>query len=249
MNRLMRSLTVALLALITYVEPPLSTGASDPLSDIDRLFNYGADPTSEKQALEIVERALKDKPNDYDLLWRAARSYYYTADGVAARDKLQYYNRGIAVGSRAVDQKRDGVEGHFWLAANYGGYCREKSGLPPLGTVKKVREGMETVLRLNDRYEEGSAYVALGEIDRQLPRLLGGDDKRAVARLEQGLKIAPQSLEMKLALAEAYLDSNRKTDARRQLEELMKLPLSPVRTNESRRAQEKARNLLTKLGG
>jgi Tfp pilus assembly protein PilF len=89
----------------------------------------------------------------------------------------------------------------------------------------------------------------LGEIDRQLPRLLGGDDKRAVARLEQGLKIAPQSLEMKLALAEAYLDSNRKTDARRQLEELMNLPLSTARTNESRRAQEKARNLLTKLGG
>jgi len=221
--------------------------APDPISDIDRLFSYGADPSSEKQALEIVERALKTQPNDYELLWRAARSYYYTADGVADRDKLQYYNRGIAVGGRAVDQKKDSVEGHFWLAANYGGYCRVSGGIP-LKTVKKVREGMEMVLRLNDRYEEGSAYVALGEIDRQLPRLFGGDDKRAVARLEQGLKIVPENLEMKLALAEAYMDTNRKTDARRQLEELMKMPLSPARTNESRRAQEKARSLLTKLG-
>ena len=221
--------------------------APDPISDIDRLFSYGADPSSEKQALEIAERALKTQPNDYELLWRAARSYYYTADGVADRDKLQYYNRGIAVGGRAVDQKKDSVEGHFWLAANYGGYCRVSGGIP-LKTVKKVREGMEMVLRLNDRYEEGSAYVALGEIDRQLPRLFGGDDKRAVARLEQGLKIVPENLEMKLALAEAYMDTNRKTDARRQLEELMKMPLSPARTNESRRAQEKARSLLTKLG-
>jgi tetratricopeptide (TPR) repeat protein len=242
------NLTLIVSALLT-VSPALSASPPDPVPEIDRLFSYGADPGSEKQALEIAERALKGKPNDYELLWRAARSYYYTADGVAARDRLPYYNRGIAVGSRAVDQKTGGVEGHFWLAANYGGYCREKSGLPPLGTVKKVREGMETVLRLNDRYEEGSAYVALGEIDRQLPKLFGGDDKRAVARLEQGLKIAPQNLEMKLALAEAYLDSNRKTDARRQLEEMMKLPLSPARTNESRRAQEKARSLLTKLGG
>jgi hypothetical protein len=223
--------------------------APDPISEIDRLFSYGADPASEKQALEVVEQALKDKPNDYDLLWRAARSYYYTADGVPARDRLQYYNRGIAVGSRAVDLKTDGVQGHFWLAANYGGYCRDKGGLAAFKTVKKVRDGMETVLRLNDRYEEGAAYVALGEIDRQLPKLFGGDDKRAVARLEQGLKLVPQNLEMKLALAEAYLDTNRKTDARRQLEELVRMPLSPARTNESRRAQEKARSLLAKLGG
>jgi Tfp pilus assembly protein PilF len=236
------------LTVLAITLPSASATAPDPTSDIDRLFNYGADPGNEKQALEIVERALKDKPNDYDLLWRAARSYYYTADGVAARDRLQYYNRGIAVGSRAVEQKTDGDQGHFWLAANYGGYCREK-GLPAFKTVKKVRDGMETVLRLNDRYEEGSAYVALGEIDRQLPKLFGGDDKRAVARLEEGLKIVPQNLEMKLALAEAYLDSNRKTEARRQLEELVRMPVSPARTNESRRAQERARNLLAKLGG
>ena len=240
------TLIVTILAIAL---PSANATAPDPISDIDRLFNYGADPGSEKQALEIVERALKDKPDDYDLLWRAARSYYYTADGAAARDRLQYYNRGIAVGSRAVDLRTDGVQGHFWLAANYGGYCREKGGLPAFKTVKKVRDGMEAVLRLNDRYEEGSAYVALGEIDRQLPKLFGGDDKRAVTRLEQGLKIVPQNLEMKLALAEAYLDTNRKTDARRQLEELVRMPLSPARTNESRRAQEKARSLLAKLGG
>src|SRR5262245_8276908 len=117
-----------------------AAAAPDPISEIDRLFSYGADPASEKQALDIVERALKALPNDYELLWRAARSYYYTADGMADRDKVQYYNRGIAAGSRAVDQKANGVEGHFWLAANYGGYCRVSGGLIPLKTVKKVRE-------------------------------------------------------------------------------------------------------------
>ena len=141
----------------------------------------------------------------------------------------------------------DGIEGHFRLGANYGGYCREKGGITAFRNVNKVRIEMEFVLRVNPAFEEGTAYMALGEIDRQLPKLFGGNLNRATSYLEQGLKAVPASIEIKYALAEAYLDAHLNDLARLELQDALKLPLSTTRTNESRRAQEKARKLLEKL--
>ena len=44
---------------------------------------------------------------------------------------------------------------------------QEKCGLTAVRNIKHVRSGMETVLRLTAAYEEGSAYTALGGIDRK----------------------------------------------------------------------------------
>jgi tetratricopeptide (TPR) repeat protein len=106
---------------------------------------------------------------------------------------------------------------------------------------------METVLKLNDRYNDGGAYLALGEMDRQLPRIVGGNLNRAIARLEQGIKIAPNNLEMKLALAEAYKESGRKEDARRQLQEITNRSVTPSAAQAERHIREKAQRLLAKL--
>ena len=243
----MRLLSLLLVVFVTnsFTQAPLDI--SKTITEADRLFAYGSDHGKERQALELLQRALKDAPNDYQLLWRVARSYYYTGVGVEAKSRVSYYERGIDTGSLAVDLSPNGVEGHFWLAANYGGYCREKGGIPAFRTVKKVRAGMEVVLRLNDGYEDGSAYTALGEIDRQLPGLFGGNLKRSISTLEQGLKIAPNNHELKTALAEAYMEANRKPEARRQLEELLQLPLNTPRAEVNRQAQERARQLLNKL--
>jgi Tfp pilus assembly protein PilF len=216
--------------------------SAEAIREADRLFSYGADSAAERQALALLEQALARDAKNYQLLWRTARACYYVGDGAAKKEKLGYFERGIAAGQRAVAEQPNGVEGHFWLGANYGGYSAFKALL----TVKKIRAEMETVLRLNAAYEEGRAYLALGELDRQLPRLLGGNINRAISYLEQGLKLTPQNMEMKLALAEAYFDSGRREDARRQLQEILQMPINPVRAKENRETQEKAKRLLDK---
>jgi tetratricopeptide (TPR) repeat protein len=225
--------------------PATTTPAA--ITEADRLFGYGAHQTNERQALEILERALSSDPADYQLLWRAARSYYYVGESAAGKERVRYFERGIDAGKRATQQYADGVEGHFWLGATWGGYCREKGGVTAFKDVKNVRGEMELVLKLNSAYEEGAAYTALGEIDRQLPRLFGGNVKRAIITLESGMKVAPANIEIKFALAEAYADADRKNDARAQLEESLRLPVSSTRGPESRRAQENARSLLSKM--
>lgn len=212
--------------------------------EADRLFTHGEDSTKDIQSLGIATRALQTDANNYQWLWRAARGHYYAGDAAQGADRLKNYQAGISYGLRATAAEPNAAEGHFWLGANYGGFGEEKGGIKALGPAKKVRAEMETVLKLNDRYAEGGAYLALGELDRQVPRLFGGNLNRAITRLETGVKLVPQNLEMKCSLAEAYRDAGRKDDARRMLNEIIG---GKARKSAERDVQDKARTLLTKL--
>jgi tetratricopeptide (TPR) repeat protein len=223
---------------------PVIPVSANPLQEADNLFSFGEDTERDKQSLGVIERALVGNGNDYQCLWRAARTYFYIGDAMSKAEKLAYFEKGMGFGQRAVAEQPNAVEGHFWLGANYGGYGEEKGAFKALALVKKIRVEMETVLRLNDRYQGGGAYLALGEMDRQLPRLLGGNLSRAIQRLEQGLKVAPDNLEMKLSAGQAYQESGRKEDARRQYQEILQ---KQVKTKADRDVQEKAKQLITKL--
>jgi tetratricopeptide (TPR) repeat protein len=212
--------------------------------EADRLFTYGEDASRDQQAWGVIERALASDGNNYQWLWRAARVRYYLGDAAPKANKLKHFESGIGYGQRAIGLQPNAAEGHFWLGANYGGYSEVKGAFSALATVKKIRAEMETVLRLNAGYEDGRAYLALGELDRQLPRLLGGNLKRAITRLEAGLKLAPHNLEMKYALAQAYQEDGRKEEARRQLNELLQ---AAARNRAERHIQDKARTLLAKV--
>ncbi|MCG3163782.1 MAG: hypothetical protein JMDDDDMK_05233 [Acidobacteria bacterium] len=243
-------LTFTLCFLLTSVfaqsklRPDPAPVSVNPLQEADRLFTFGEDTGRDKQSLGLIERALAGNGRDYQWLWRAARAYYYAGDDAAESEKLSHFEKGISAAQRAVAEQPNAVEGHFWLAANYGGYSEQKGALKALAMVKKIRAEMETVLRLDARYHHGGAYLALGEMDRQLPRIVGGNLTRAIQRLEQGLGVAPDNLEMKLALAQAYQETGRKEDARRHFQEIAQ---KQVKTRADRDVQEKAKRLIGKL--
>ncbi|MGH9836148.1 MAG: TRAP transporter TatT component family protein [Blastocatellia bacterium] len=218
--------------------------SANPFQEADWLFTFGEDAERDKQSLAVIERELASNGNDYQWQWRAARVYYYVGDAAGKTEKLSWFEKGMGIAHRAIAEQPNAVEGHFWLAANYGGYSEQKGAFKALTMVKKIRAEMETVLRLNDHYQDGGAYLALGEMDRQLPRLIGGNLKRAIQRLEQGVNIAPGNLEMKLALAQAYQEAGRKEDARRYYQEIVQ---KQVRTRAERDVQEKAKRLAGKL--
>lgn len=234
------------LFIVVSVLPPCAGAQAatfDQFNEADRLFTDGENLQRDKQALAVIERALVIDGTNYQWLWRAARCYYEVGDNVGKGEKLAYFQKGIDAGQRAIAREPNAVEGHFWLAANYGGYSEEKGVFSALTTVKKIRAEMEAVLRLNDRYHDGGAYLALGEMDRQLPRLAGGNLQRAIARLEQGLRVAPNNLEIKLALAQAYEEAGRRDEARRHAQEITG---RPPQTRNDRNVQEQARRMLGK---
>jgi tetratricopeptide (TPR) repeat protein len=224
----------------------ITSPSTDPLAAADALFSYGEDTERDRQALMVLTRALGTDADNYQVLWRTARACYHLGDEASSGEKQRYFERGIAVGQHAVAQQPAGVEGHFWLAANYGGLSEVQGIWQALQMVKKVRTEMETALRLQADYENGSAYLALGELARQLPGVLGGSQKRAIAYFEQGLRVAPQNLAMKFALARAYREAGQRQASQQQLTEILQMPVRPERARADHHTQDKARQLLLK---
>ena len=110
-----------------------------------------------------------------------------------------------------------------------------------------MKEELETVLRLDAAYMQGSADRALGRWYFKVPGLFGGSDKQAEAHLRASLKYNPNSTSSHFFLAEVLIDAGRKSDARAQLQKVLDAPLDPNWTPEDRDFKQKAERLLRGL--
>jgi hypothetical protein len=142
--------------------------------------------------------------------------------------------------------KSDRPEGYFWMAANMGALAESFGLRQGLKYRKPIKEALETVLRIDPAFQEGSADRALGRWYAKVPRLFGGSDREAEAHLRASLRYNPVSTASHYFLAELLLDNGRKADARTELQAVLDAPLNPEWTAEDREFKDKARRLLEK---
>jgi tetratricopeptide (TPR) repeat protein len=201
-----------------------------PLGKADKLFASRDNVESLKQAVSVTEKMIARDKTNYEAFWRMAKYSYYLADGEDDESKKsKLIQSAIDAAKKAVALNSARVEGHFWLAATTGELADMKGGISSLGLVKTIRKEFEASLAIDPSYENGAAYLALGQIDLNMPRLLGGSDRRGIERLEEGLKSYQSNSELKLALAEAYAKKGRKDEARKLLESIITTS-DPART-------------------
>ena len=221
---------------------------TSPLARADELFTARDNPDSLKQAVLLMEQLTTREAANYEAWWRLSRLRYYSGDREPdAAKKGRLFQAGVEAGKKAValDDKR--VEGHFWYAANEGEYADLKGALQSLGLVKTIRKEFESALAIDPAFESGAIYSALGQIDWNLPRLLGGNERRGIERLEEGLKVGARNAELKVTLAGIYQKKGRSDEARRLLESVLADP-DPARSpREMDELKAKARGLLEKL--
>jgi tetratricopeptide (TPR) repeat protein len=106
---------------------------------------------------------------------------------------------------------------------------------------------MEAVLKIDESFQSGSAYMALGQVYLKAPRILGGDVGKAIDYLEKGLKFGPNNALLRLRLAEAYAEAKRIPDAHRELKALFESQPSPGYEPEYNDAVKEGRELEAKL--
>src|SRR5216684_2371744 len=191
---------ISMLILAPGVRAP---GQTNSIARADELFAARDNGDNLKQAAALMEQLTVREPSNYDAWWRLTRLRYYLGDREKnPTKKARLFQAGVDAAKKAValDDKR--VEGHFWSAANEGEYADLKGVLQSLGLVKTIRKEFEAALSINPAYENGAIYSALGQIDLNLPRLLGGNERRGIERLEEGLKVGPGNAELKVTLAE-----------------------------------------------
>jgi len=215
------------------------------ISQADQFYAQREDLKQLEQGIVRLRQAAAGDPNSYDADWRLAKFDYYLATHTDGEYRDRAFREGVDAGKTAVALQPDKPDGHFWLGANYGGSLESES-ISGLASLEDVRKEMDTVLKLDEGYQDGSAYMVLGLLDLKAPKIVGGDPQRAVAEMEKGVKFGKGNAFLRLHLAEAYRAVGRSDDARQQLEAILSMTPDPNYLPELREAQAQARQLLDK---
>ena len=104
------------------------------------------------------------------------------------------FRAGIESGKVAIKLQPDKPEGHFWLGANYGGEASQQHAWPVWQRLTTLRNEMEAVIKIDEKFQGGSAYLGLGRLYLQAPRMFGGAQAKAIENLKKGLAISSEQL-------------------------------------------------------
>lgn len=232
------------------VEEPANNkqSATDLVAQADQLYAQREDLLRLRQGIILLRQARTADFSSYDAAWRLAKLDYYLATHAANNDERdKAFREGIEAGKAAVKLQDGKPDGHFWLGANYGGSAQTET-LAGLSTVDDIRNEMQTVLKLDEGYQNGSAYMVLGLVYLNAPKLLGGDPQKAVEEMEKGLRFGEANAFLHLHLAEAYLKVERADAARQQLNAIINMTPDPNYMPEYKEAVAQARQMLEKTG-
>jgi tetratricopeptide (TPR) repeat protein len=232
---------------VTEAGPASNESAAELISQADKLYAEREDLARLRAGITALRHARAAEPSNYEAAWRLSKFEYFlgshTSD-TGERDKA--FRDGAEAGKAATQLQGNRAEGHFWLGANYGGSAQH-STLAGLSAVDNITEEMEAVLRIDEGYESGSAYMALGEVYLEAPKMFGGDEQKAVALLEKGLRFGENNALLRLRLAEAYMAVGRNDDARKQLDAIKALKPEPDYLPEYKDAVAEADKLRSKI--
>ena len=221
--------------------------AGQKILEADQLYAQREDLSKVRLGVALLRQARIADYGNYEAAWKLAKfDYYLGAHTSDERERDTAFREGIDSGKIAVQLQENKPDGHFWLGANYGGSA-EHSTLAGLANVEDIRGEMERVTKLDEAYQGGSAYLALGQLYLQAPRVLGGDHQKAVELLEKGLRFGDHNALLRLKLAEAYHAENRDADARKQIDLILKMTPDPNYLPEYKEAVEKAKELKGKI--
>jgi tetratricopeptide (TPR) repeat protein len=233
-------------------ETPANNGvnqnANAPASSIaeaEKLYAGRGEDLGKARSAVIMMRSLQVQDNaNYDVAWRLAKFNYYLGDNTTDEaERKRAFEDGVKAGEQAVKIAPDKPEGHFWLGANYGGQARE-SVLQGAVSVDDIRKEMNEVVRLDEGYQGGAAYLALGQLEMELPEIMGGSPKKAIEYLEKGQKFSNTNALTRYWLAKAYLKTGRQADAKAKLEEILKMTPDPEYLPEHNKIKADAEKLL-----
>lgn len=221
--------------------------AAEKMDQAEVLYANREDLGQARQAVALLRLARTEDYGSYEIAWKLSRSNYYVGDHTTSdRERDEAFREGIEAGLRAVKLQDGKPEGHFWLGANYGGSAKN-STLANLSSVEDIRREMEAVIKLDEGFQAGSAYLGLGQLYLQAPRMLGGDRQKAIDYLEKGLRFGKDNAMLRLRLAEAYHQANRDADAHKQIDYLLSMKVDPDFAAEYKEAVEKAQKLRGEL--
>lgn len=217
----------------------------------DSLY-YGGQP---EEAWESLRTHLEREPEDYEALWRAARSALVLAvatDGNRAQNA--WLDPGRALAQRAVEVRPEGVEGLYFRAALTGRRAMNASPGYAVELAQLTWEDANRVLELDPQH--GGAHNVLGKLNyevmilsrvqRFIARTFMGNDvlrdagwEQAEEHLTRAAELWPELVLFHYDLAALYERRGREEEAAVAIQRALELPvLHPPDERFKRQAEE-----------
>lgn len=201
---------------------------------------------SARQAAEIWGASLARDARNFEAAWKLSRVCYWLGGHAPQAERRSFLERGMNAAQQAITAAPNRPDGHFWRAANMGTLAESFGLSAGLKYRKPVKQELQTVLRLDPAFMDGSADRVLGRWYFRVPGLFGGSKTLAEQHLRTSLKYDPNSTVSHFFLAELLLDQGRAGEARTELQAVIDAPLNAQWAPEDREYKEKARALLPK---
>jgi tetratricopeptide (TPR) repeat protein len=226
----------------------LTVAALSAQGDPDALYAQREDPAKARQAADAWAQRLKANPKDFESASKLAKALYWLGGHGPEANRRADLEAGMAASETAIalDPKRP--EGYFWKAANMGALAESFGMRQGIKYRKPIREALETVLKIDPKFQAGSADRALGRWYFKVPGLFGGSDEKSVQHLKKSIEYDPNSTASHFFLAETLLDMGKKADARAALQKVLDVPIDAEWAPEDREFKAKAKALLAKVG-
>jgi len=210
------------------------------LARIDELYRRRDERAAWSEEQQLVVATLARAPNDYGVLWRAARVYYWLSDdpAVSAEQRSKWGQQGWDLAEHAITVNPNDAAGHYWAAVCMGSYALG------LGIMKALAKGMEGKFKerlarageLDPGYQGGSIDVAWGRFYDKLP-WPKRDRSKAQEHFGKALQRNPYNLRAKVYLASCLADDDRPAEGKKLLDEVAAAQPGKYDAPEERRAK------------
>ena len=214
------------------------------LTEAAELFKQREDVEKLKQARSLVAGVRQADHRNYDVEWQFAKYSAFLGEKLTDdQEKEKVFIEGRDAGKIASRIEPDKPDGYFWYGANLAELAKQSPVTVGYTSVDDIREAMNSVIKIQPNYQGASAYDILGQIELNT-RLFGGKATKAVEYLEKAIELEKNNSNLRLHLAQAYLDADDLPKARQQLEYIVKMQPDPDFIPEHRANVAEAKKLL-----
>jgi len=214
-------------ALAALAAAPVSAqpAPADVLESADALY-FAGQPL---ESYRLLQQHLETSPNDYEALWRAARSAVVI--GIVRTgiyNQNEYLDPAIVLGDRAVAVRPDGVDALYWRGAAEGRRALNAGNDYASRLVQRVYDDAHAILAVDSMHAGAHNLLGrvnyeimdLSRVERMIGRLLV--DNRplhesswdgAAHHLRRAAELDPYNVLYWLDLGQLYMRRGREEDA------------------------------------
>jgi tetratricopeptide (TPR) repeat protein len=226
---------------------PSKQPAENALEQAKDAWRHRDQPYQTESAIVLWERAVNEHPEKKELYISltsaAGRAYRHAATD---KEKEYWADEGREYGEKALQKNPNSPAAYAHYAEALGQWAQAHKGIGSLKIVKQAVGHLEHAIELEPHY--AFAHMLLAQFYEKSPGMFSvGDKKKALEHAQLAVQYGPDYAINHLTLAKIYIARKRPTEAKAELETVLKLNPPADAIPETKADQETARELLKSL--